>query len=136
MKKRDLSISFFVLNCNLEYTNSEFYGIIFTIEVIIVNDNKKTLEELKKQYDTVVSEIEKILKKDKSKNLAEFQQKLQPLLAQKDTLAQQLNQMYQLLKSDFENQRKQLKAKEAEIRKQAKIQKQRAKEQRKNQAKV
>ncbi len=94
-----------------------------------MNDNKNRLDELKKQYDSVVAEIQKLLKKDKSKTLTELQQKMQPLLAQKDTLVQQLNQLYKVVKVDLENQRKQLKIKEAEIKKQAKAQKKKAREQ-------
>ena len=87
-----------------------------------MDENKKKLDELKKQYDQIVGEIQKLLKHDDSKTLVEYQQKMQPLLAQKDAIVQNLNQMYQVVKVDFENQRKQIKAKETEIKKQAQAQ--------------
>lgn len=90
-----------------------------------MNENKKKLDELKKQYDQVVTEIQKMLKKDNSKTLVEYQQKIAPLLARKDELVSALDQMYKVVKVDFENERKQLKIKEAEIKKQAKAQKNR-----------
>ena len=90
-----------------------------------MNENKKKLDELKKQYDQVVTEIQKMLKKDNSKTLVEYQQKIAPLLARKDELVSALDQMYKVVIVDFENERKQLQIKEAEIKKQAKAQKNR-----------
>lgn len=90
-----------------------------------MDENKKKLEQLKQEYDDVTSKIKKLLKKDDSKTLAEYQQKMTPLLSEKDRIVKELDQMYKVLKTDFEAQRRQLKAREAEIKKQAQAQKRR-----------